>query len=51
MTCCAGPAVVLVVVCVGVLLAVLLMGLVRLRASHRQAVREEQEVEMVSCTI
>ena len=43
--------VVVVVVCVGLLLTVLTVGLARLRASHKKSLREEQEVEMVSWQI
>jgi len=38
--------VVVVVVCVGLLLTVLSVGLARLRAAHKRSLREEQEVEM-----
>jgi len=38
--------VVVVVVCVGLLLSVLSVGLARLRAAHKRSLREEQEVEM-----
>lgn len=38
--------VVVVVVCVGLLVAVLAVGVVRLRAAHRRAAQEEAEVEM-----
>jgi len=37
---------VVVVVCVGLLLTVLGVGVARLRAAHQRSVREEQEVEM-----
>jgi hypothetical protein len=37
---------VVVVVCVGLLLTMLTVGLVRLRAAHQRSLREEQEVEM-----
>ena len=40
--------VVVVVVCVGLLLTVLTVGLARLRAAHKKSLKEEQEVEMVS---
>lgn len=43
--------VVVVVVCVGLLLTVLTVGLARLRAAHKKSLREEQEVEMVSWQI
>ena len=44
----AGHAVVVVVVvCVGLLFTVLAVGVVRLRAAHKRALREEAEVEMV----
>ena len=38
--------VVVVVVCVGLLVAVLAVGVVRLRSAHRRAAQEEAEVEM-----
>ena len=38
---------VVVVVCVGLLFTVLAVGVVRLRAAHKRALREEAEVEMV----
>jgi len=38
--------VVVVVVCVGLLFTVLAVGVVRLRAAHKRALREEAEVEM-----
>ena len=38
--------VVVVVVCVGLLLTVLTVGLARLRTAHKKSLREEQEVEM-----
>lgn len=38
--------VVVVVVCVGLLLTVLTVGLARLRAAHKKSLKEEQEVEM-----
>ena len=43
--------VVVVVVCVGLLLTVLTVGLARLRAAHKKSLKEEQEVEMVSWQI
>ena len=42
-----GPVLAVIAVCVCALVAVLAVGVIRLRAAHNSQLREEQEVEMV----